>query len=115
MSNAVSKSNSHAARRGGKLRMVSALAVLVLSPELSGCILGSERPELNLEVPAGYREESPHAADAALPAMDWWKGFRSNELTLLMQEAQIQNLTIAGAVAQIVQADALVGVSGAAL
>jgi NodT family efflux transporter outer membrane factor (OMF) lipoprotein len=95
--------------------MASALAVLALSPGLSGCILGSERPELNLEVPAGYREESPHAPDAALPAMDWWKGFRSSELTSLMEEAQIQNLTIAQAVAQIVQADALVGVSGAAL
>jgi outer membrane protein, multidrug efflux system len=115
MNNAVSKSNSHAAGLGGKLRMASALAVLALSPGLSGCILGSERPELNLEVPAGYREGSPHAPDAALPAMDWWKGFRSSELTTLMEEAQIQNLTIAQAVAQIVQADALVGVSGAAL
>jgi outer membrane protein, multidrug efflux system len=115
MNNAVSKSNSHAAGLGGKLRMASALAVLALSPGLSGCILGSERPELNLEVPAGYREGSPHAPDAALPAMDWWKGFRSSELTSLMEEAQIQNLTIAEAVAQIVQADALVGVSGAAL
>jgi multidrug efflux system outer membrane protein len=95
--------------------MASALAVLALSPGLSGCILGSERPELNLEVPAGYREGSPHAPDAALPAMDWWKGFRSSELTSLMQEAQIQNLTIAAAIAQVIQADALVGVSGAAL
>ena len=95
--------------------MASALTALVLSPELSGCILGSERPELNLEVPAGYREGSPRAPDAAVPAMDWWKGFRSSELTSLMQEAQIQNLTIAQAVAQIVQADARVGVSGAAL
>jgi multidrug efflux system outer membrane protein len=95
--------------------MASAITVLVLSPGLSGCILGSERPELNLEVPAGYREESPRAPDAALPAMDWWKGFHSGELTSLMQEAQIQNLTIAQAVAQMIQADALVGVSGAAL
>src|SRR3984885_9849832 len=115
MSNVVSKSNSHAAGLGGKLRMASALAVLALSPGLSGCILGSERPELNLEVPAGYREGSPRAPDAALPAMDWWKGFRSSELTSLMQEAQIQNLTIAAAIAQMIQADALVGVSGAAL
>jgi NodT family efflux transporter outer membrane factor (OMF) lipoprotein len=87
----------------------------VLAPGLSGCILGSERPELNLEVPAAYHEASKRAADAAIPAMDWWKGFRSSELTLLMEEAQIQNLTIAVAVAQIVQADAQVGVSGSAL
>jgi multidrug efflux system outer membrane protein len=115
MSDVVSKSNSPAAGLGGKLRVASAITVLGLSPGLSGCILGSERPELNLEVPAGYREESPRAPDAALPAMDWWKGFRSSELTSLMQEAQIENLTIAQAVAQIIQADALVGASGAAL
>ena len=93
-----------AARR----RAMAALFTLALCPGLSGCILGSERPELNLEVPAGYREASPRAPDAALPAMDWWKGFRSSELTSLMQEAQIQNLTIAAAVAQMIQADALV-------
>jgi outer membrane protein, multidrug efflux system len=95
--------------------MASALSVLALSPVLSGCILGSERPELNLEVPAGYREGSPRAPDAAVPALDWWRGFRSAELTSLMQDAQIFNLDIAVAVAQIVQADAQVGTSGAAL
>jgi multidrug efflux system outer membrane protein len=95
--------------------MASALTVLALSPVLSGCILGSERPELNLEVPAGYREGSPRAPDAAVPALDWWRGFRSTELTSLMQDAQIFNLDIAVAVAQIVQADAQVGVSGSSL
>jgi NodT family efflux transporter outer membrane factor (OMF) lipoprotein len=82
---------------------------------LSGCILGSERPELNLEVPGAYREASRSAPDAALPAMDWWQGFRSRELTSLMQAAQTENLNIAVAIAQVVQADALVGVSGAPL
>jgi multidrug efflux system outer membrane protein len=115
MSDVVPKSNSQAARWGGKLRVASALTVLALSPVLSGCILGSERPELNLEVPAGYREGSPRAPDAAVPALDWWQGFRSAELTSLMQDAQVFNLDIAVAVAQIVQADAQVGTSGAAL
>jgi multidrug efflux system outer membrane protein len=115
MIDVVPKSNSQAARWGGKLRMASALIVLALGPILSGCILGSERPELNLEVPAGYREGSPRAPDAAVPALDWWRGFRSAELTSLMQDAQIFNLDIAVAVAQIVQADAQVGTSGAAL
>jgi multidrug efflux system outer membrane protein len=115
MSDVVPKSKSHVARLGGKLRVASALSVLVLSPGLSGCILGSERPELNLEVPAGYREASKRAPDAAVPALDWWRGFRSAELTSLMEDAQIFNLDIAVAVAQIVQADAQVGVSGSAL
>jgi outer membrane protein, multidrug efflux system len=47
--------------------------------------------------------------------VDWWRGFRSRELSTLMDAAQIRNLDIAVAVAQIVQADAQVGVSGAPL
>ena len=97
------------------MRIAPALAALVLAPALSGCILGSERPELNLEVPAAYHEASKRAPDAAIPALDWWRGFRSKELTSLMEDAQIFNLDIAVAVAQIVQADAQVGVSGSPL
>ncbi|WP_426434018.1 efflux transporter outer membrane subunit [Bradyrhizobium genosp. P] len=82
---------------------------------LSGCILGSERPELNLEVPASYRTAAKGDADAAVPALAWWRGFRSAELTGLMESAQLYNLDIAVAIAQIAQADANVGVSGAAL
>ena len=47
--------------------------------------------------------------------VDWWRGFRSGELTSLMDAAQVYNLDIAVAIAQIVQADAQVGVSGAPL
>jgi outer membrane protein, multidrug efflux system len=103
---------SGAARR---IRIASALAVLVLGPALSGCILGSERPDLNLDVPAAYREAARGAPDAAVPAADWWRGFRSSELTALMEAAQIYNLDIAVAIAQIIQADAQVGISGAPL
>jgi NodT family efflux transporter outer membrane factor (OMF) lipoprotein len=83
---------------------------------LSGCILGSERPELNLDVPAAYRAgPKGAAADTAVPAVDWWHGFRSSELTALMDAAQVYNLDIAVAIAQIIQADAQAGISGAAL
>jgi multidrug efflux system outer membrane protein len=99
----------------GNCRIAFGLCALLLSPVLSGCILGTERPELNLEVPAAYREGSSRAPDAAVPALDWWRGFRSGELTALMEAAQIRNLDIAVAIAQIVQADAQVGVSGAPL
>src|ERR1700760_2857167 len=90
-------------------------ALLVLGPVLSGCILGTERPDLNLEVPADYRAAPKTNADAAVPMLDWWRGFRSSELSSLIDAAQINNLDIAVAMAQIVQADAQVGVSGAPL
>lgn len=99
----------------GNARMVSALSMALLAPALSGCILGSERPDLNLEIPTAYHEKSSHPPDAAAPALDWWRGFRSKELTSLMEDAQTANLDIAVAYAQIVQADAQVGISGAPL
>ena len=100
-------------RLGSRARI--AISALLLAPALSGCILGTERPDLNLEIPAAYREAGHRAPDAHVPALDWWRGFRSNELTMLMDAAQIYNLDIAVAIAQIVQADAQVGVAGAPL
>jgi outer membrane protein, multidrug efflux system len=92
-----------------------AISALLLAPALSGCILGTERPDLNLEIPAAYREGGRSAPEAHLPALDWWRGFRSSELITLMDAAQIYNLDVAVAIAQIVQADAQVGVAGAPL
>src|ERR1700729_2724376 len=77
--------------------------LLALAPALSGCILGTERPELNLEVPANFRAAPRANADAAVPMLDWWRGFRSSELAALMDAAQVYNLDIAVALAQIVQ------------
>jgi multidrug efflux system outer membrane protein len=99
----------------GLNKVTVAISALLLGPALSGCILGSERPDLNLELPAAYREGGHTAPDAHLPAVDWWRGFKSGELTSLMDTAQIYNLDIAVAIAQIVQADAQVGEAGAPL
>jgi NodT family efflux transporter outer membrane factor (OMF) lipoprotein len=99
----------------GLNKVALAISALLLGPALSGCILGTERPDLNLDVPAAYREGGHNAPDAHLPAVDWWRGFKSGELTSLMDAAQIYNFDIAVAIAQIVQADAQVGVAGAPL
>ena len=115
MSEVARRSGTLPARRRGGIRVAPALAVLLLAPGLSGCILGSERPELNLEVPARLSRSAKNSVDAAVPALDWWRGFRSKELTTLMEDAQVFNLDIAVAIAQVVQADAQVGVNGAPL
>src|SRR5580693_2830823 len=109
----IGKVSRRTTRGLGKLRF--AVSTLLLGPALSGCILGTERPDLNLEVPAAYREGGRIAPDAHLPAVDWWRDFKSSELTSLMDAAQLYNLDIAVAIAQIVQADAQVGVQGAPL
>ncbi|WP_342722231.1 efflux transporter outer membrane subunit [Bradyrhizobium sp. B097] len=104
-------------RKPVRFRRVAAFGGLSLglSLGLTGCIPGVEKPELSLEVPASYRAAAKGDADAAVPALAWWRGFRSPELTGLMESAQQYNLDIAVAIAQIVQADAQAGVSGAAL
>jgi outer membrane protein, multidrug efflux system len=102
-------------RDGARYRGSCVVFALAASSTLTGCILGTERPELNLEISESYRAASKGGADAAVPAVDWWRGFRSSELSALMDAAQLNNLDIAVAMAEIVQADAQVGVSGAAL
>ena len=68
----------------GLNKVAFAVATLLLGPVLSGCVLGTERPDLNLEVPAAYREGGHIAPDTHLPAVDWWRGFKSSELNSLM-------------------------------
>jgi outer membrane protein, multidrug efflux system len=80
---------------------------------LAGC-LETERPSLSLDIPEHYRE-THGAAEAAVPQIDWWRSFRSPELTSLMEQATTANFDIAVAIAQIVQADAQVRIAGAPL
>jgi len=42
-------------RGGSGLRAAFTLFALAASPTLSGCIIGSERPDLNLEIADSYR------------------------------------------------------------
>src|SRR5205085_12468338 len=78
-------------------------------------MLTAEAPSGSVvDVPPNYRAASgkPHAA---LPAPDWWRGFRSRELTTLVERAHLDNLDIAAAVARIEQADANTRIAGAPL
>jgi NodT family efflux transporter outer membrane factor (OMF) lipoprotein len=96
-------------------RLARALAMTGAAATLGGCIItGYEKPDLNLDVPDKYTTARP-GPESALPPLDWWRGFRSRELTLLMEEAQTANLDIAAAVARIQQADALARIANASL
>jgi multidrug efflux system outer membrane protein len=85
---------------------------LSLVQMLSGCIFSSERPDLALDVPPAYRAGRGVTSP---PALDWWRGFRSGELTRLIEEAQTANLDIGAAIGRIMQADALSKIAGAPL
>ncbi len=95
-------------------RLGVASLALALTPALSGCFLPNEKPDAAIDIPGKYRAAPPDF-DAALPSILWWRGFRSKELTNLIEEALTSNLDIAAAVARIVQADAQARVAGAAL
>ncbi len=103
-----------AARRAPLRRLARLLAAVGAMPLLTGCLLTADRLDPALDIPTSYR--APHGtAKAALPSAEWWRGFRSGELTDLMEQALAANYDIAAAVARIVQADAQARVTGAAL
>ncbi|MDO8877277.1 MAG: TolC family protein, partial [Pseudolabrys sp.] len=82
---------------------------------LGGCLL-SDKPEPALDIPQAYDgARNLRLAEAALPPLDWWRGFRSRELTEIIENAREANLDIAAAIARIVQADAQARIAGASL
>ncbi|MFC7699720.1 efflux transporter outer membrane subunit [Bradyrhizobium sp. GCM10028915] len=88
------------------------LAVACLAAGSGACVLTQDLPDPALDVPTRYK--SAGKADAP-PSLDWWRSFRSAELTQLMEEAHTVNLDIAAAVSRIVEADAQARQAGAAL
>jgi outer membrane protein, multidrug efflux system len=99
----------------GALRLLRLLAVLGMVGSSGGCILTQDLPDPALDIPEGYKAARLAKATDAPPTLDWWRGFRSPELTTLMVEAQTVNLDIAAAVARFIQADAQARIAGAAL
>jgi NodT family efflux transporter outer membrane factor (OMF) lipoprotein len=93
------------------LRWLAAICLVLGS---AGCVLTQDIPDPALDIPNGYKSARPATREAP-PPLDWWRGFRSSEMTDLMEEAQTVNLDIAAAVARIVQADAQARQAGAAL
>jgi outer membrane protein, multidrug efflux system len=95
-------------------RVAAACAALALALPLGGCLITGDEIAAAINIPTRYRE-APRNPDRALPHVLWWRGFRSKELTDLVEEALSSNLDIAAAVARIVQADAQARIAGAAL
>src|SRR4051812_15967236 len=96
-------------------RVAGWAAALCLALGSSGCLLTTDLPDPALDVPPGYKSAGTKNPMDAPPTLDWWRGFRSGELTMLMEEAQTVNLDIAAATARFIQADAQARVAGAPL
>jgi NodT family efflux transporter outer membrane factor (OMF) lipoprotein len=90
------------------------LAALCIAASCAGCILTQDLPDPALDIPQGYKAGRLTDPDTP-PTLDWWRGFRSPELTDLMEEAQKVNLDIAAATARFIEADAQARMAGAPL
>src|ERR1044072_2084355 len=90
---------------------------LSLTLPLGGCLLTGDKPDPAIDIPPyySYGPRKPGAAEAGVPPIDWWRNFRSRELTEVIEAAREGNLDIAVAVARIVQADATARITGATL
>jgi NodT family efflux transporter outer membrane factor (OMF) lipoprotein len=77
-------------------------------------MLTKDLPDPALDIPQAYQAGRLTDPDAP-PTLDWWRGFRSPELTDLMEEAQKVNLDIAAATARFIEADAQARIAGAPL
>jgi multidrug efflux system outer membrane protein len=77
-------------------------------------MLATDHIDLGLDIPPNY-QVAGRAPYAAPPTLDWWRGFRSRELTGLIEQTQAGNLDIAAAIARVTQADAAARIAGAAL
>jgi multidrug efflux system outer membrane protein len=100
-------------------RVARWLVALCIVASSAGCLLTKDLPDPALDIPQEYKPQGYKAARLtgadAPPTLDWWRGFRSRELTDLMEEAQTVNLDIAAATARFIQADAQARIAGAAL
>jgi NodT family efflux transporter outer membrane factor (OMF) lipoprotein len=88
-------------------QFLGGVSVIAAGAMLSGCMLDWNKPDATVEVPPTFRAAAkPRSAPPIAAAREWSQGFRSSELTRLVEKALEQNYDIAAAVARIQQADA---------
>jgi multidrug efflux system outer membrane protein len=99
--------SAHAGRYGR--RCIVAAAALALC----ACAVGPPYVKPDIPAPQTWRNAQSNAPEA-WPSSDWWLGFGSPQLDLLIAEAQRANDDIAAAVARVLEADAQTRIVGAA-
>lgn len=89
-------------------------SAIVLALALSGCATPVPQQLTAANVPSNF--SAPITADAPIwPKADWWKGFQSDELNGLIDLAQKDNLDLALAAAQVMEAKANAEIAGSVL
>jgi outer membrane protein TolC len=98
------------------MHLKNVLLIGVCAVVVSACAgtLSAPKALTPQDVPAAF-EQTPSATAPIWPTPDWWRNFGSTELDQLIATTQTQNLNLAAAEARVLQADARVRLSGAAL
>lgn len=96
-------------------RPLGAALLVAATCALAGCVPNAVTPDVKTDVPGAYRYAGGKTGGLQDHAVDWWVTFRSPELTRFMEETEVANFSVAAAIAQVEQADALARQSGAAL
>jgi NodT family efflux transporter outer membrane factor (OMF) lipoprotein len=97
-----------------KPRSRRALSAWGFTLSLANCSIGPAYQKPALEIPAAFRA-TPATAAQAWPKTDWWRGFGSPDLDLLIDQARSGSFDIEAAIARVQQADAQVRISGSPL
>jgi len=97
-----------------KPRSRRALSAWGFTLSLAGCSIGPAYQKPALEIPAAFRA-TPATAAQAWPKTDWWRGFGSPDLDLLIDQARSGSFDIEAAIARVQQADEQVRISGSPL
>jgi NodT family efflux transporter outer membrane factor (OMF) lipoprotein len=92
------------------LRWIALTGVLATA----GCNLGPRYHHPDIPPPPAWRPDEVNG-QTAWPSADWWHGFSSPQLDLLIGEAQHTNDDIAAAIARVREADAQATIAGAPL
>ncbi|WP_304640659.1 efflux transporter outer membrane subunit [Pseudomonas sp.] len=88
------------------------LVPLLVLAALTGCASLASSPAPDRSVPADW---TVNRQSAPVPDASWWHSYQSAELNQLIERARGDNLDLAAAAARLLQADAQVRQSGAAL
>lgn len=95
--------------------MSARYVTLTLALALGGCMLGPDYKRPNIELPAGYAENSTGTTAAVSVPADWWKLYRDPMLDQFVKTGLERNTDVRLAVARIEEARALLREADATL
>src|SRR5277367_4073512 len=87
------------------MKLMTRASVLVLAFAAAGCTTDAPLALKTADLPTKFTGPIPSKV-GVWPAKEWWHGFNSTELDGLIAQAETNNLDIAVAVANVLQAEA---------